>query len=131
MAVKLEDIFRVIPFREERITLTGHWHILATLTGTIILFYIMSKIFPLKGKIRKLFGWGVIMGSDLAFAMVTLFSLKRLWVLEENQQPLADFYMLLAEIGLGLLEIILGIYMFWLLIKLISKKIEGYAKKSS
>ena len=29
MAVKLEEIFRVWPHREERVTLTGHWHILA------------------------------------------------------------------------------------------------------
>ena len=27
MAVKLDEIFRVWPHREERITLTGHWHI--------------------------------------------------------------------------------------------------------
>jgi len=125
MAVTLEKIFRVIPLREERITLSGHWHILATLTGTIILFYIMSEIFPLRGKLRKLFGWGLILGSNLAFAMATLFSLKRLWIAEENQQPLVNFYMVLLEIGLGLVLLILGFYMVRLLIKLLGKKIEG------
>jgi len=39
LAVKLEEIFRVWPHREERVTLTGHWHILAALIATIILFY--------------------------------------------------------------------------------------------
>ena len=34
--------------------------------------------------------------------------------------------MLLTDFGLGLVEIILGGYMLWLLIKLIRKKIEGY-----
>lgn len=125
MAIKLEKIFRVIPFREERITLTGHWHILAALTGTIVLFYLMSEVFPIKGKLRKFFGWAVILGSDLAFAMVTLFSLKRLWVSEEAQEPVVKFYMILTEFGLGVVEIILGIYMVFLLVKLINKKIAG------
>ncbi|MEN8255113.1 MAG: SUMF1/EgtB/PvdO family nonheme iron enzyme [Verrucomicrobiota bacterium] len=125
MAIKLEDIFRAIPFREERITLTGHWHILSVLTGTIVLFYIMSELFPLKGKVRKLFGWGVILSSDLAFAMVTLFSLKRLWVTEEGQQPFVDFTMLTAETGLGILEILLAIFMVLLLFRLFRGKIKG------
>jgi len=128
MAVKLDEIFRVIPFRDERIALTGHWHILAVLTGTIVLFYIMSEIFPLKGKTRKLFGWGIIIGSDVAFAMMTLFALKRLWVAEENQQPFVNFYMLVSEIGLGIMEIILGIYMGWLLFKFFKRKLIGLSQ---
>lgn len=123
MAVRLEEIFRAIPFREERITLTGHWHILAVLTGTIVLFYIMSEILPIKGKSRKLLGWGIIIGSDLAFAMITLFSLKRLFVTEETQEPIVKFLMVISEIGMGAMEIILGIYIVWLLIKLFNKKI--------
>ncbi|MBL7022691.1 MAG: SUMF1/EgtB/PvdO family nonheme iron enzyme [Candidatus Marinimicrobia bacterium] len=125
MAIKLEKIFRVIPFREERITLTGHWHILAALTGTIVLMYLMSEVFPLKGKVRKFAGWSIIIGSDIAFAMVTLFSLKRLWVTEEVQEPLVKTYMIFAEIGLGILEVTLGAYLLWLLIKLIKNKLVG------
>jgi hypothetical protein len=34
MAVKLTKIFRVWPHSEERITLTGHWQILAALTAS-------------------------------------------------------------------------------------------------
>ncbi len=123
MAIKLEEIFRTIPFREERITLTGHWHILSALTGTIVLFYLMSEVFPLRGKVRQWFGWIVIIGSDVAFAMMTLFSLKRLWVSEENQQPLVDFYMFVTDIALGLVEAVLAAYMVWLLIKLLNRKI--------
>ncbi|MCI0476421.1 MAG: hypothetical protein L0Y55_09255, partial [Anaerolineales bacterium] len=39
LAVQLDKIFRVWPHREERITLTGHWHILAGLIATIMLMY--------------------------------------------------------------------------------------------
>lgn len=123
MAINLEEIFRAIPFREERITLTGHWHILAVLTGTIVLFYIMSEILPIKGKLRKWLGWGIILGSDLAFAMITLFSLKRLYVTEEAQEPVVKFLMVTSEIGMGAMEIILAVYMVWLIIKLINKKL--------
>ncbi len=123
MAIRLEEIFRAIPFREERITLTGHWHILSVLTGTIVLFYIMSEILPIKGKLRKWLGWTTIIGSDLAFAMITLFSLKRLWVTEEAQEPLVKWYMILSEFGMGALEIILAVYLIWLLIKFLNKKL--------
>ena len=128
MAARLETLMRVIPLREERITLTGHWHILATLAATITLFYVMSEIFPLKGKLRKILGWGVIVGSDVAFAMATLFSLKRLWVSEENQQPLVDLYMLLMEAGLAVVLTILGLYMFIQLIKFLRRNIEGLSE---
>jgi len=123
MAIRLEEIFRTIPFREERITLTGHWHILSVLTGTIVLFYIMSEILPVKGKLRKWLGWTTIIGSNLAFAMITLFSLKRIWVTEEAQEPLVKWYMVLSEFGLGALEVILAVYLIWLLVKLINKKL--------
>ncbi|MBC8453652.1 SUMF1/EgtB/PvdO family nonheme iron enzyme [PVC group bacterium] len=125
MAIKLDEIFRVIPFREERITLTGHWHILSVLTGTIVLFYLMSEIFPLKGKVRKFFGWGVIISSDIAFAMITLFSLKRLWVTEEGQQPFVNFTMLTAETGLGVLELLLAAFMVTLVVLFFRRKIIG------
>lgn len=121
MAVKLEEIFREIPFREERITLTGHWHILSVLTATIILMYIASHIFPLKKKIGNIFGWIIILASDLAFAMITIFSIKRLWVIEEAQQIMVNKLHFFSEIGLGLLLTSLGVYMVVRLIDFLKK----------
>lgn len=117
MAAKLDDIFRVWPFQEERIVLTGHWHILASLIATIILLYYADRA-GLKGKARQWFGWLVIIGSDLAFASVTVFEMKRLLVSESQQQPLVNTVMLLTEIGLAMLLIVLGALMFWRLIDL-------------
>ncbi len=127
MAIKLESLFRYIPFREERITLTGHWHILSVLTGTIILFYLMSEVFPIKGKMKKIFGWSVILGSNLGFAMMTLFSLKRMFVLEENQEGIVTAFMLLTDVGLGVTETILGVYVAIVLYRFFSKKLAGMA----
>jgi len=120
MAVKLETIFRVWPFMEERITLTGHWHILSALVATIILMY-YADICGLKGKKRQWFGWIFIIGSDIAFLSMTIFSMKRLIVTEYYQQPVTDWTMLLADIGLSALLITLAVLLLWRLFDLFSK----------
>ncbi|MBN2117288.1 MAG: hypothetical protein JW730_11990 [Anaerolineales bacterium] len=121
MAVKLEEIFRVWPHREERVTLTGHWHILAALIATIILMY-FADLSGLKGKARKWFGWLLIIMSDIAFGSATLFSMKRLFVDEINQQGIVNTTMLLIDMGLGILLIALAIFMIWRLYDLLQKK---------
>jgi hypothetical protein len=121
MAVKLDEIFRVWPHREERIILTGHWHILSGIIATIILFY-YADLAGLKGKLRKWFGWLVIIGSDIAFAAVTIFSMKRLFVSESAQQPVVNWTMLFADFGLALVLVVLAILMLWRLVDLFKKK---------
>jgi hypothetical protein len=117
MAIKLDKIFRVWPAREERIELTGHWHVLSAIVATIILLYYGDMI-GLKGKIRKLYGWGIIILSDIAFAAVTIFEMKRLFITEAEQQPLVNTVMLLMDFGLGSLLVILAIVMLWRLVDL-------------
>ncbi len=112
MAAKLEVIMRVWPAREERITLSGHWHILATLIASIILMHYADRV-DLKGRVRQWFGWILIIGSDLAFASATLFSVKRLGVSEFGQQSFVDMLMVLMDIGLGLTLIILFLFLLW------------------
>jgi hypothetical protein len=121
MAAKLTEIFRVWPHREERVTLTGHWHILAALVATIILLY-FGDLSGLKGKARKWYGWIIIIGSNIAFASATIFSMKRLFVSEIDQQPLVNTTMLLMDIGLAVLLILLAIFLGWRLIDLFKKK---------
>ena len=120
MAVKLEEIFRVWPHREERITLTGHWHILAGLIATIILLYYID-LSGIKGKTRQWMGWIIIIGSDIAFASATIFSMKRLFVTEMNQQPLVNTTMLLIDFGLGTILVLLALFLGWRLYDLFTK----------
>jgi hypothetical protein len=121
MAVKLTEIFRVWPHREERITLTGHWHILASLIATIILFY-FADLSGLKGKARKWFGWMVILMSNLAFGSATVFSMKRLFVGEAEQQNIVNWTMLMVDIGLATVLVLLAAFMLWRLFDLFKAK---------
>jgi hypothetical protein len=121
MAVRLDEIFRVWPAREERIELTGHWHVLSAIIATIILLYYGDMI-GLKGKLRKIYGWSIIIVSDLAFGSVTIFEMKRLFISEAAQQPVVNNLMLLMDFGLGMLLVILSMLMAWRLLDLFKKK---------
>lgn len=121
IAANLDEVFRQWPAREERIVLTGHWHILATIVATIMLFY-FADMMGLKGKARKWFGWSLIIFSDLAFAAATIFSLKRLFVSESAQQPLVDGLMVLLDIGLAAVLVTLALFLLWRLFDLFRRR---------
>ncbi len=122
MAIRLDEIFRVWPAREERIELTGHWHALSAIIATIILMY-YGDIIGLKGKVRQLYGWAIIILSDIALGAVTVFEMKRLFISEAGQQPLVNLLMYLIDFGLGMLLVLLATVMVWRLIDLF--KSEG------
>jgi hypothetical protein len=121
MAIRLDEIFRVWPAREERIELTGHWHALSAIIATIILLY-YGDMLGLKGKIRQLYGWSIIILSDIALASVTVFEMKRLFISEAEQQPLVNVLMVMIDIGLGFLLVLLATVMVWRLIDLFKPK---------
>jgi len=121
MAVKLDEIFRVWPAREERIELTGHWHVLSAIIATIILLY-YGDIIGLSGKLRRWYGWSIIVFSDIAFAAVTVFEMKRLFISEAEQQPLVNVIIYMMDAGLGLLLLVLAVVMVWRLIDLFKRR---------
>ena len=126
MAIKLDKIFRAWPLREERIELAGHWHILASIIAIALLLYFVDQL-NLKGLPRRLFGWTVIIGADLAFAAMTVFAMKRLFVSEYMQQPVVNLTMLLSEIGLGVTMVSLALLLVWRLVDLF--KADGLWKQ--
>ena len=121
MAIQLDKIIRRWPAREERIALTGHWHVLAGIIATIILLY-YADLSGLKGRLRQVFGWLVIVGSDLAFGAVALLETRRLYVSEIEQQPLVNSVLLLTDIGLATVLLVLGLLMAWRLVDLFRPK---------
>jgi hypothetical protein len=126
VAVKLDEIFRVWPARDERTILTGHWHVLAGIIATIILFY-YADMAGLRGRLRQWFGWIVIIFSNVAFASATIFEMKRLFVSEAGQGLVVDVTMLLVDIGLATVLVALAAVLVWRLIDLFRK--DGRWKK--
>ena len=120
-AVKLDEIFRQWQFMDERPILTGHWHILATLTATILLLY-YADLAGLKGKARLWFGWVVIIFSDIAFGAVTIYEIRRLFVIEAEQQPFINRTVLAGDIGIIRLLLALAALMIWRLTDLFKTK---------
>ncbi len=121
MAIRLDEIFRVWPAREERIELTGHWHVLSAIIATIILLY-YGDMLGLKGRLRQWYGWSIIVLSDIAFAAVTIFEMKRLFISEAAQQPLVNGLMYAIDFGLGMMLVTLAALMVWRLSDLFKKK---------
>jgi len=76
----------------------------------------------LKGKTRQWFGWVLIIGSDIAFASMTIFSFKRSFYSEYDQQPLVDVTMLLADFGLGAIMVILAMLLLWRIYDFMNEK---------
>jgi len=121
MAAKLEDIFRVWSLRQERLILTGHWHVLAGIVATIILF-IYADMAGLKGRARQAFGWIIIVASDLAFAAASVFSSRRLFVTEHAETGIVATATVLMDIGLGSVLLTLGVLMVWRLLDLFRRR---------
>jgi hypothetical protein len=121
MAIRLDKIFRIWPAREERIELTGHWHVLSAIIATIILLYYGDMI-GLKGRIRQWYGWLIILFSNIAFGAVTIFEMKRLFISEAEQQPLVNGLMFAMDFGIGMLMVLLAVLMGWRLIDLFKTK---------
>lgn len=121
MAIRLDEVFRMWPAREERIELTGHWHALSAIIATIILMY-YGDMLGLKGKVRQVYGWSIIFLSDLALGAVTVFEMKRLFISEAEQQPLVNWLMYAIDFGLGLLLVLVAVVMVWRLTDLFKPK---------
>ena len=121
MAIQLDEIIRQWPAREERIALTGHWHVLSGIIATIILL-VYADFAGLKGRVRQWFGWVIILFSDLAFGAVAVFETRRMFVSEIGQQSLVDGAILLTDIGLAVVLTALGSLMVWRLIDLFKRR---------
>lgn len=120
MAIKLE-MLRDWLLREERIGLVGHWHVLAALIATVLLLY-YGHVVGLKGRVRRWYGWSLVIFSDIAFAAATLFYTKRLYVTESQQQPLINAVMWILDITLFLVLVVVALLFLWRLVDLFSRE---------
>ena len=87
----------------ERAIAVGHWHVLATLSAVIVLFLVVDRL-RVQGWLRQMLGWGVLVGSSLAFLFVQFYMLR---------QPGEDSTWALPFIdtGIGLFLVALAIFL--------------------
>jgi hypothetical protein len=111
-AVKLDEVFRTWPYEAERRILVGHWHVLATMSATILLFLVADRL-NVRGWMRQLLGWGVILGSDLAFTFGAFYE----FIPPGGDR---DWTILYLDIGLGLTLIVLALFLGARLVDLFS-----------
>jgi uncharacterized membrane protein len=121
MAARLDKLIRTWDAREERVILTGHWHVLSAIVATILLLY-YADMAGLQGRARRWFAWLVIVSSNLAFFGASLFETKRLYVSEAAQQQLVDGSMFFIDAGLALLLTALALLMLWRLTDLLKPR---------
>lgn len=121
MAIRLDAVIRTWSLREERVTLTGHWHMLATIIATILLLYYLDLI-GLQGRVRKWLGWAVVIFSDVALGAAAVFATKRLYVTESDQPSLVNGVMMVTDTSLALLLVTLALLLIWRLVDLFNAR---------
>lgn len=59
----------------ERAIAVGHWHVLATLSAAVGLLLVADRL-GVRGWLRQLTGWGVLVGSTVAFTAVQFYMFR-------------------------------------------------------
>lgn len=101
------DAVRQGDFGWERTIAVGHWHVLATLSAVIGLFLVVDRL-GVRGWLRQVIGWGVLVGSSLAFIFVQFYMFR-----QPGEDPGRIIPFIDAGIGLFLavLAVFLGTYL--------------------
>jgi hypothetical protein len=113
-AVKLDEVFRTWPMEAERRILVGHWHILATTTAVMVLFLVADRL-DVRGWMRQLLGWGVLLGANLAFTVAAVYE----FLPPDAERAWTTLYL---DIGLGATLLVLAWFLGCRLIDLFRTK---------
>ena len=122
--------FRDGPLAVEETVARGHWHILATLSA-VMLVLLLIDVLDIKGTVRKVMGWLLLVGSIIAFGLGMIYlyypHFDQNWATNWNQYvdvaafwkaqefPLLGFgnwLPLVMDLGIMLFVIALGVFCF-------------------
>lgn len=117
VAFNLETYRQPAYLEVERTIAVGHWHVLATLSAVIGFFLVMDRV-GVGGFLRQLVGWGVLLGSTLAFVFVQFYMFRRPAQRVEWAVPFLDA-------GLGLCLVALAIFLGARLVRILSLRGGG------
>ena len=87
----------------ERAFAVGHWHVLATLSAALGLLLVVDRL-GARGWLRQLVGWGVLVGSTLAFSAVQFYLFR-----QPGTEP-ARAVLLAIDAGIGLFLLALALF---------------------
>jgi len=87
----------------ERAFAVGHWHVLATLSAAVGLLLVVDRL-GARGWLRQLVGWGVLVGSTLAFSAVQFYLFR-----QPGTEP-ARAVLLAIDAGIGLFLLALALF---------------------
>jgi hypothetical protein len=114
VAFNLETYRQPAYLAVERTILVGHWHILATLSAVIVLFLVADRL-GVRGWVRQAVGWGLLVGSTLAFLFANIYMFR-----QPGQEKV--WTIPLFETGIALSLLALASFVVASLVKQISDK---------
>lgn len=94
VAFNLETYRQPAWLEVERAIAVGHWHVLATLSAVVALLVVVDRL-EVRGLLRQLVGWGVLLGSTLAFVFVQFY-------LFHQPGVTVTWPLLFVDVGIGL-----------------------------
>jgi hypothetical protein len=100
VAFNLETYRQPAYLEVERTIAVGHWHVLATLSAVIALLMVVDRL-RVAGRLRQIVGWGVLIGSTLAFVFVPFYIFRLPG--QDKTWPLP-----FVDVGIGVLLIALA-----------------------
>jgi hypothetical protein len=114
VALNLETYRQPAYLEVEQTIAVGHWHVLATLSAVIGLFLVVDRV-GVQGFLRQFVGWGVLLGSTLAFVFVQRYMFR---------QPAqkVGWVVPFLDAGLGLFLVALAVFLGAQLIGILSPR---------
>jgi hypothetical protein len=114
VAFNLETYRQTAYIEVERTIAVGHWHVLATLSAVIGLFLVVDRV-GVQGFLRQFVGWGVLLGSTLAFILAQFYMFRQPAQKVEWTMPFLDA-------GLGLFLAALAVFLVVQLFRILSPR---------
>jgi hypothetical protein len=103
VALNLETYRQPAYLEVERTIAVGHWHVLATLSAVIALLLVVDRL-RVAGRLRQIVGWGVLIGSTLAFVFAQFYMFRLPG--QDKNWPVP----LLVDVGLGVFLAALAVF---------------------
>lgn len=117
VAINLDERYRTEAYTEIEYSFNvGHWHILATLIGVMVLLMITDE-FNIQGAYRIVIGWTATIGSIVGFGAALVYILRT----PATPEGSILIQMLIIDLGLGFLFFGIIALSSWMVLRLVQR----------